>query len=370
MTAREQAPADVYTAADIAAAAGVPEPYVRGLVARGEIRSVTAAVDEADARWADLVAHAEAVKAVRTLRSWRAAEATTAAVGLHDSLLLPAIERPRQTTVPLLMSTSLHLAVAAAALVIASLDFARADERTDPIDVPTEPARLVFLAQPGPGGGGGGGGLRMRTPPPKAEREGRREISSPIPARRLPPPPEPPPLKPEPPPPPLEAKTLPPVMAPVVTMAADTKNQEGLLKEVPKETRPSAGAGSGGGTGSGQGTGLGEGSGSGIGPGEGGGTGGGPYRPGSGVDPPRLLREVRADYTDAARRANLNGEVLLEIVVRRDGTVGDIRVLQRLGSGLDERAIHAVRQWRFAPARLKGTPVDVIVEVSVEFKLR
>jgi TonB family protein len=210
----------------------------------------------------------------------------------------------------------------------------------------------------------------MRTPPPKAEREGRREISSPIPVRRLPPPPEPPPPRPEPPPPPLEAKTLPPVMAPVVPMASDTKNQEGLLKDVPRETPPSQGAGSGGGTGSGQGTGIGEGTGSGIGPGEGGGTGGGPYRPGSGVDPPRLLREVRADYTDTARRANLTGEVVLEIVVRRDGTVGDVRVLQRLGSGLDERAIQAVRQWRFAPARLKGTPVDVIVEVAVEFKLR
>ena len=83
-----------------------------------------------------------------------------------------------------------------------------------------------------------------------------------------------------------------------------------------------------------------------------------------------MLKEVRADYTDEARRANLSGEVVLEIVVRRDGTVGDIKMLRRLGSGLDQRAIDAVRQWRFAPARLKGTPVDVVVEVGVEFKLR
>jgi protein TonB len=98
--------------------------------------------------------------------------------------------------------------------------------------------------------------------------------------------------------------------------------------------------------------------------------GGGPYRPGSGVEPPRLLKEVRADYTDAGRRANVTGEVVLEIVVRRDGTVGDVKILQRLGSGLDQNAVQAVRQWRFAPARLKGVPVDVIVEVAVEFKLR
>jgi TonB family protein len=370
MILHERTLPDVYTAREIADAADMPESYVAGLIARGEIRSVTAAIDGGGAQWADLVPHDEAVRAVRTLQVWRSTGPATAAVGLQDDLLLPAAQQPRQATVPLLVSTTLHVMVAAAALVIASLDFTGADERTDPIDVPAEPARLVFLALPGPGGGGGGGGLRMRTPPPKAQREGRREISSPIPARRLPPPPEPPPPKPEPPPPPLEAKTLPPVMAPVVPRAADTKNQEGLLQEVPKETPPSQGAGTGGGTGSGQGTGVGEGTGAGLGPGEGGGTGGGPYRPGSGVDPPRLLREVRADYTDQARRANLSGEVLLEIVVKRDGTVGDVRVLQRLGAGLDERAIQAVRQWRFAPARMKGTPVDVVVEVAVEFKLR
>jgi protein TonB len=98
--------------------------------------------------------------------------------------------------------------------------------------------------------------------------------------------------------------------------------------------------------------------------------GGGPYRPGSGVEPPRLLKEVRADYTDEARRANVTGEVVLEIVVRRDGSVGDVKIMQRLGAGLDQKAVQAVRQWRFSPARMKGVPVDVIVEVSVEFKLR
>jgi TonB family protein len=159
-------------------------------------------------------------------------------------------------------------------------------------------------------------------------------------------------------------------MAPVAPIAADPVAREGQLKEVPKEAPPSQGSGTGGGTGTGKGTGIGEGTGTGIGPGEGGGTGGGPYRPGSGVEPPRLLKEVRADYTDQARRANLVGEVVLEIVVKRDGTVGDVRILQRLGSGLDERAVQAVRQWRFAPARMKGVPVDVIVEVAVDFKLR
>ena len=86
--------------------------------------------------------------------------------------------------------------------------------------------------------------------------------------------------------------------------------------------------------------------------------------------PPRLLREVKADYTEQARRAGITGDVVLEIVVRRDGSVGDVRVLKGLGGGLNDRAVQAVRQWRFAPATRLGSPVDVVVEVAVEFKLR
>jgi TonB family protein len=47
-----------------------------------------------------------------------------------------------------------------------------------------------------------------------------------------------------------------------------------------------------------------------------------------------------------------------------------VRVLHGLGGGLDQRAVEAVKQWRFAPAKRYGTPVDVMVEVAVEFKLR
>jgi protein TonB len=104
--------------------------------------------------------------------------------------------------------------------------------------------------------------------------------------------------------------------------------------------------------------------------GTGGGAGGGPYRPGSGIEPPRLLREVKAQYTEDARKKGVTGDVLLEIVIRSDGSVGDVKVLRGLGFGLDDRAISAVRNWRFAPARRLGTPVDVIVEVEVEFSLR
>jgi periplasmic protein TonB len=360
---------EVYSTREIADAAGVPEMDVRSLLDRGEIRSVAALLPGAgDGGWDRFVSHAEAVRVVRALRAGQS-------VGGRDSeglgrLLAPASPSQRSTTVPMIVSTTLHGLVVAAVLVITSINFTNADERTDLIEKDLQPTRLVFLAMPGPGGGGGGGGLKMKPPPPKAQRKGPRQISSPIPARKLPPPLRPAPKPVEPPPAPLEAKILPPVMAPVVPVAADTRDREGQLKEAPKEAPPSQGPGSGGGAGSGKGTGIGEGDGSGIGPGEGGGIGGGPYRPGSGVTPPQLLREVRADYTDEARRAGITGEVVLEIVVRRDGTVGDVKILRRLNSGLDQRAVQAVRQWRFSPARMRGTPVDVIVEVSVDFKLR
>ena len=79
---------------------------------------------------------------------------------------------------------------------------------------------------------------------------------------------------------------------------------------------------------------------------------------------------MKPDYTDEGRRRHIEGDVVLEIVVKSDGSVGSVKVLQRLGAGLDERAVEAVRQWRFSPAKRYGTPVDVLVEVAMEFKLR
>ena len=363
-------PPDVYTARDIAQAAGVSEARVLQLVARGEIRSIAAQLPiAADPGLGAFVTHDEAVRAVRALQHGSAVGAA-GALGLGRELFAQEVRGDRSTTMPLIVSTSLHAIAVASILFITSLGFAVADERTEPLKEP-EPIRMVFLAIPGPGGGGGGGGgggMKMKTPPPRAERKGIAKISSPLPARKLPPPMRPEPKPPEP-PKPLEAKQLPPVMAPIPTKQAETQDREGVLAKAP-ETVPSQGSGTGGGVGSGQGTGLGKGDGSGVGEGSGGGYGGGPFRPGSGVEPPRLLREVKADYTDEARRGNIEGEVELEIVVRRDGTVGDVKVIRGLRGGLNDRAIQAVRQWRFAPGRMKGVPVDVVVEVGVEFRLR
>jgi TonB family protein len=159
------------------------------------------------------------------------------------------------------------------------------------------------------------------------------------------------------------------VVAPIATAPNDDRNRVGVL-DLAQDRDDTSGGGRGGGAGTGAGTGLGEGDGSGVGPGSGGGFGGGAYRPGSGITPPTVVHEVKADYTEEARRRGLTGEVVMEIVVRRDGSVGNVHLLHGLGLGLDERAIAAVRQWQFTPAERKGVPVDVIVEVGVEFRLR
>jgi periplasmic protein TonB len=355
-------PPDIVSLKEIAEAAGVPVGQVEALAARGAVRTVTeGSLLPGDERFAAFVAFDEAARVVRGLvRGDLRPAAGTAGVALFAA-------RPpdgRSPAFTLALAGGAHAAVIITALV-ASLGWTTtAAERTEPLTAERPEVRLVYLATPGPGGGGGGGGLRQPTPPPRAERQGNSRLSSPVPAQPLPPPP----VRPSPRPvEPLEAKVLP---APVVLAPADDRDREGVVDEVPPVDSDTAGPGGGGGAGTGEGTGLGAGSGSGIGEGSGGGTGGGPYRPGSGVTPPRLLREVRADYTDQARRAGIEGDVVLEITVQRDGTVGDIRLLQGLGGGLNERAIQAVREWRFAPAQLRGTDVDVMVEVAVEFRLR
>jgi TonB family protein len=140
--------------------------------------------------------------------------------------------------------------------------------------------------------------------------------------------------------------------------------------ESPLTLGASQGIGSGGGVGEGVGTGIGSGLGPGLGPGSGGGTGGGVYRPGNGVTAPTLLVQVRPTYTAYALRAKIQGSVLLELVVQRDGTPRDIRVIRSLDrEGLDREAILAVEQWRFSPGRRDGVPVDVLVTVVMDFHI-
>jgi len=132
---------------------------------------------------------------------------------------------------------------------------------------------------------------------------------------------------------------------------------------------PSNGVGSGGGVGSGSGGGVGSGRGPGVGPGWGGGIGGGPYRVGGGVSAPRILYQPDPEYSEEARKAKYQGTVVLWVVVGADGRTKDIRVQRSLGLGLDEKAIEAVKTWKFEPARKDGQPVAVQINVEVNFRL-
>lgn len=353
---------DVFSTRDLARATGASLAEVTAWVEAGAVRALPVGDG---ATW---IAPAEAVRAGRAIGSG------TIAAGLpFTSDVCPMFgarkAAARPFSGPLAVSSGLHMALIGAIVLATTLGIGQASAVSDAESVAPQKMRLVYLALPGPGGGGGGGGLKQKVPPPKARREGRRNLNSPIPVREAPKMPEPAPRPPEPEPPMVEPEPLPPVEAPVAAVASDPETTPGVLEETPVEST-SRGPGDGGGAGTGSGVGLGEGDGSGIGEGSGGGTGGGPYRAGSGIEPPTLVREVKPDYTEDARRRGVEGDVVMEIVVRRDGSVGDVRVLQGLGHGLDERAAAAVRRWRFNPATRRGVPVDVLVEVAMEFKLR
>ena len=131
----------------------------------------------------------------------------------------------------------------------------------------------------------------------------------------------------------------------------------------------SSGTGYGGGIGSGSGGGVGSGRGPGVGPGWGGGIGGGPYRVGGGVSAPRAIFQPDPEYSEEARKAKYQGTVVLWVVIGPDGRTHDIRVQRSLGLGLDEKAMQAVRTWKFEPARKDGQPVAVQVNIEVNFRL-
>src|SRR5712691_5431941 len=221
------------------------------------------------------------------------------------------------------------------------------------------PREIIWLAEPGAGGGGGGGGNQQKEPIKKAELPGKEKLTVPV---AKPPEPTPvPEVK-----PPEEQK----INIPAVTLSAENETSPGLIES--KENTTSQGTGTNGGAGTGSGTGIGNGQGSGLGEGSGGGTGGGVYRPGNGVESPRLLRSVRPNYTAEAMRAKVQGVVRLEGVVLPDGTVGDLKVTRSLDTifGLDLEAIKAARQFRFVPGTRFGQPVAVLVSFEIEFTLR
>ena len=251
-----------------------------------------------------------------------------------------ALSASTRRVLPILVALALHLSAAALLLVIQMLVVdaippprARVPDGVPPIRV--EP-RGASARPPGPGTDRGGGPSR-----------------APAPARPAPAPIAPP-----------EAATPAP-----------------LLRIGPGEDGPASRAG---GSGGGEGPGDGDGPGGGTGPGCPGCTGDadGPFGPGIGPrfderDPrliaPVIIASSRAlpAYPEMARRARVEGTVILLIVISRDGTVGEVEVLRSPDPrfGFDLAAIEAVKRWRYRPGTLAGRPVAVEARVIVEFAL-
>ncbi|HEY6253194.1 MAG TPA: energy transducer TonB [Candidatus Angelobacter sp.] len=132
---------------------------------------------------------------------------------------------------------------------------------------------------------------------------------------------------------------------------------------------PSDGRGVGSGIGSGTSGGIGSGIGSGFGPGTGGNFGGGVFTVGNGITAPHVIYDPEPEYSSEARQAKHQGTVILWAIIGADGRPHDLGVHRSLGMGLDEKAMEAVRTWRFRPATKDGHPVAVQIEVEVNFHL-
>jgi periplasmic protein TonB len=271
----------------------------------------------------------------------------------------PRLEPRTRGVGGLTVSTALH----AAGLCAIGLMVARSSTSPAATFTPPVTTRLVWTAS-GPGASLGGGGEEEPKPARQAQRVGRLLVALPSAA---PPAPAPDPSSPR------EApETQPRLVVPEPQVAAGLTDMIGAVSEL----RPidfNRGFGSGAGADGGRGDGIGgrDGNRSGSRPGPGSGDDEG-LKPGNGVSWPRLVQEVKPNYTAAAMRAQVEGKVELEIVVLADGSVGRVNLVRSLDGrfGLDDEAISAVRRWRFEPARHSGKAVPVRVGVELSFNLR
>jgi protein TonB len=90
---------------------------------------------------------------------------------------------------------------------------------------------------------------------------------------------------------------------------------------------------------------------------------------GSGLTPPVLLRKIQPGFTEEALARKIQGEVVIEVVILKDGTVRPVRVLRGLSADLNQKAFEAASLWKFIPAKFKGQPVDLIAEIVVDFNI-
>ena len=261
-------------------------------------------------------------------------------------------EPPRSKS--FISSVAIHL-TAVALLVFVVPRFAERESGRK-VYIPSD-NRVIYLPifnRPDPSGGGGGGGERAPLPASKGKLP-KFSLEQFVPPQKVEN------IKPK----LVEDPTL--VGLPEIEIKSPDSTQLGDL--IGLVGPPSSGPGSGGGTGTGQGGGSGPGSGSGVGPGSGGGFGDGAFRFGGGVSAPQPLFKVNPEYSEEARKAKHQGVVELYIEVEADGTVLRVIVRKSLGLGLDEKAVEAIKKWKFKPGLKNGRPVITDALVTVQFRL-
>jgi TonB family protein len=281
-----------------------------------------------------------------------------------DGLTRPSPHLPslgsKRTLAQLGASIAVH-----AVLVFAALTFVpplpamrRTIETPTRLNMPVTISRLVFIAREARGSGGGGGGNRQPAPIRRAEGVGHDAVTLRVAKPSFVEPREG-----------AAVSSLPGVLLDARPLASGIENILGLPDDgVAFGT--SLGPGTGGGVGTGAGTGIGAGTGPGVGAGSGGGTGGGVYRVGGAVSSPRVITQVKPKYTEDALVHKVQGTVVLDMIVTKDGAPAGITLTRSLDPGLDAAAMDAARQWRFEPGRLAGTPVDVLVTLVLDFRIQ
>ncbi|MFP5268650.1 MAG: energy transducer TonB [Acidobacteriota bacterium] len=167
--------------------------------------------------------------------------------------------------------------------------------------------------------------------------------------------------------PPMAPPTVAPKLAvvPTVVVQKNINLANNALPNLGMPTSPLKGISLGNGTG----TGIGSGSGSGIGPGSGGNMGGGVMHIGGDISSPVVIYEVEPEFSEEARKAKLSGNVVVYLWVDADGKPSHVRVVRGIGMGLDQKAVDAVRQYRFRPAMKDGKPVAVDMYIEVNFQI-
>jgi len=269
-----------------------------------------------------------------------------------------------------MLSIIAHVAVVVIALFIMHIAQLKSEQKNENAVFVSNPMETPFEGDGKDGGGGGGGGKGEKVPPQAGRMPETMRLQM-----MAPDPDSPTPL--------MAVEDILSQIASVQMPIDIPQDQSLAIGDIfaPPNRNGSSGSGSGGGMGTGAGTGVGSGSGPGVGPGKGGGMGGGegggigsgigPHIAGeSGLKNPIALEQPKPLYTEEARKARAEGEVLLRAIVRKDGSVDGFKILRGLGFGLDESAIQTIaNKWKFKPGTKNGVPVDVQTDFQIYFRL-